>query len=73
MLFPNLKNIMQCIFINSDSYSNIKMLKLLLKQGARLKDTDELGFNALDYAMENKKIANVTFLRSMGLKPNIQH
>jgi ankyrin repeat protein len=59
--------------MHAAQHSNIKMLKLLLKQGARLKDTDELGFNALDYAIGHRNKANAAFLRSMGLKPNIQH
>jgi hypothetical protein len=51
-------------------HSDIKMLKLLLKYGTRLNDLDELGFNALDYAILFKQPKNAQFLRSKGLKPN---
>jgi uncharacterized protein len=50
-------------------HSDINMMKLLLKYGARLNDVDELGFNALDYAIVFKQPKNAHFLRSKGLKP----
>lgn len=56
--------------MHAAQHSTIKMLKLLLKHGAHLKDTDELGFNALDYAIEHRNKANAHFLRSIGVKPN---
>jgi hypothetical protein len=75
-----LKNLDFCIYniqhskrtplMHAAQHSTIKMLKLLLKHGAHLEETDELGFNALDYAIEHRNKANAHFLRSIGVKPN---
>lgn len=59
--------------MHAAQHSNPKILELLLQSGARLDTLDEIGFNALDYAIGNKKTENIEFLRSLGLQPNIDH
>lgn len=66
----NIQHSKRTPLMHAAQHSTIKMLKLLLKHGAHLKDTDELGFNALDYAIEHRNKANAHFLRSIGVKPN---
>ena len=57
--------------MHAAQHSDIKMLKLLIQHGARLQEVDELGFNALDYAIHSHKASNIIFLQSLGAKSNI--
>ncbi len=59
------------LLMHAAQHSDIKMLKLLIQHGARLQEVDELGFNALDYAIHSHKASNIIFLQSLGAKPNI--
>jgi|WetSurMetagenome_2_1015567.scaffolds.fasta_scaffold39330_1 uncharacterized protein len=59
--------------MHAAQHSTPKILELLLHRGARLDTLDEVGFNALDYAIKNKKTENIEFLRSLGIQPNIDH
>jgi hypothetical protein len=47
-------------------HGDVRTLALLVERGARIEDVDEGGANALNYARK----ANVTFLRSLGLRPH---
>ncbi len=47
--------------------SDVAMLKLLLNNGANLKDLDEIDNNALDYAISEKKEENIKFLQKLKL------
>ncbi len=48
--------------------SDIDMIKLLVKHGARLNDVDEMSFSTLDYAEMDSKSENFAFLKSIGAK-----
>ncbi|MBI5889384.1 MAG: ankyrin repeat domain-containing protein [Nitrosomonadales bacterium] len=46
--------------------SDVEMLKLLLKNGARLNDVDEIEFSAFDYAIMGAKPENTAYLKAIG-------
>ncbi|ECR1616593.1 ankyrin repeat domain-containing protein, partial [Campylobacter jejuni] len=45
-------------------------LKLLISKGANFNAVDDLGFNALDFALSAGKKENADYLKSLGLKAN---
>ena len=52
--------------MHAAQHGDVEMLELLIREGARLEDVDEMGNNALNYARR----ANIAFLRSLGLHPH---
>ncbi|AJC86417.1 ankyrin repeat domain-containing protein [Campylobacter sp. RM16704] len=58
------------IFMHAANYADVKMLKLLIDYRANYKDIDDLGFNALDFAIMAKKEQNIEYLKTLGLKKN---
>ena len=56
--------------MHAAQHGNVKMLALLVRKGARLEDVDDQGWNALDYAILDHRLANAAFLRSLGLRPH---
>ena len=66
-IFPNLVHTKRTPLMHAAQNSNIEMIKLLLKYGARLNDLDELGFNALDYAVMGHNPENESYLKGLHL------
>lgn len=58
------------VFMHAASYSNVSMLKLLVEKKVDIFAVDDLGFNALDFALMADKQENAAYLRSLGLKEN---
>ncbi|MBK1971501.1 ankyrin repeat domain-containing protein [Campylobacter sp. TTU_617] len=58
------------VLMHAAAYANVEILKLLVQKGAKLFEKDDLGFNALDFALAAKKEENAKYLQSLGLKPN---
>ncbi|WP_261791957.1 ankyrin repeat domain-containing protein [Campylobacter insulaenigrae] len=58
------------IFMHAANYSDVKMLKLLVNYGVKINEIDDLGFNALDFALLAKNSENVKYLKEIGLKEN---
>lgn len=58
------------IFMHAANYADVKMLKLLVEHKVKIDEVDDLGFNALDFAIIAKKEENVKYLRELGLKEN---
>lgn len=55
------------IFMHAANYADVNMLKLLVSSGVKIDESDDLGFNALDFAIIAKKEDNVKYLKSLGL------
>lgn len=68
-IYPNLGHTLRSPLMHAAQNADVKMLKLLINNGAKLNITDELGFNALDYAVLGKNIQNQNYLKSLGLSP----
>ncbi|MCC8277782.1 ankyrin repeat domain-containing protein [Campylobacter sp. VicNov18] len=58
------------VLMHAATYGDVSILKLLLSKGADLNATDDLGFNALDFALAANKKENANYLKSLGLKAN---
>lgn len=43
---------------------------MLVAKGADINEIDDLGFNALDFALAANQKDNANYLQSLGLKPN---
>lgn len=56
------------IFMHASMYSTPEILELLIAKEANLHAQDDLGYNALDYAIFAKNDENIEFLRNLGLK-----
>lgn len=56
--------------MHAAQHGSVKILALLVRKGARLEDVDGKGWNALDYAILDHRLANAAFLRSLGLRPH---
>ena len=54
--------------MHASQNSGVEMIKMILAAGARLDSVDDLGFNALDYAMLGNSKSNEAYLRALGLK-----
>ena len=68
-IYPDLRHTGRTPLMHAAQNSNVAMLKLLVKHGARLGATDDLDDNALDYAYMAKNKANEAYLRSLGMEP----
>lgn len=60
------------LVIHAASFANTEVLKLLIKNKADYKTSDNYGLNALDYARIYEKKENYEYLKSLGLKENIE-
>ncbi len=56
--------------MHAAQHADVKMLGLLLEKKSHLEDLDEVGFNALDYAIYGENKENVAFLQSLNLTTN---
>jgi len=68
-IYPNLVHTKRTPLMHAAQNSDVNMIKLLLSHGADITTADELGFNALDYAVIGNNKENISFLKSLGLKP----
>lgn len=68
-VYGRLRHTQRTPLMHAAQNSDVAMLKLLIARGARLADVDELGFNALDYAILGKNPENQGYLTSLGLVP----
>jgi ankyrin repeat protein len=64
----NLAHVKRTPLMHATQNSYISMIKLLLSHGAKLNGIDDLGFNALDYAVMGTNKENESFLKTLGLK-----
>ncbi len=69
-IYPNIQHTRRTPLMHAAQHSDPEMLQLLLKNSAQLDAQDDLGYNALDYAIEHNKFRNEEFLKSLGLKPS---
>ncbi|WP_019143131.1 ankyrin repeat domain-containing protein [Noviherbaspirillum massiliense] len=54
--------------MHAAQHSDVRMLKLLIQANAHLDAADDMGYNALDYAVMGRNKDNETYLKSLGLK-----
>lgn len=68
--FCALEHTSKNVLMHAAAYGNVEILKLLISKGANLNAVDDLGFNALDFALAASKKENADYLKSLGLKAN---
>lgn len=68
--FCALEHTSKNVLMHAAAYGNTEILKLLVQKGVKLFEKDDLGFNALDFALAAKKEENAKYLKSLGLKPS---
>ncbi|HDZ5191376.1 TPA: ankyrin repeat domain-containing protein [Campylobacter jejuni] len=68
--FCALEHTSKNVLMHAAAYGNIEILKLLISKGANFNAVDDLGFNALDFALAAGKKENADYLKSLGLKAN---
>ncbi|MCW1360133.1 ankyrin repeat domain-containing protein [Campylobacter sp. CCS1377] len=68
--FCALEHTSKNLFMHAASYGDVEILKLLVAKGVKIFEIDDLGFNALDFALMANKKENVKYLKSLGLKEN---
>lgn len=68
--FCALEHTSKNVLMHAAAYGNVEILKLLISKGANLNAIDDLGFNALDFALAADKKENADYLKSLGLKAN---
>lgn len=68
--FCGLDHTSKNVLMHAAAYGDVEILKLLLAKGAKLNEVDDLGFNALDFALAAGKKENAAYLQSLGLKAN---
>lgn len=68
--FCALEHTSKNVLMHAAAYGNVKILKLLISKGANFNAVDDLGFNALDFALSAGKKENADYLKSLGLKAN---
>ncbi|MBE3022894.1 MULTISPECIES: ankyrin repeat domain-containing protein [Campylobacter] len=67
-----LEHTLRSVFMHAASHANVEILELLIKHGADIYAVDELGFNAMDYAIINANEQNIKFLQDLKLEPKIK-
>ncbi|HFU5762476.1 TPA: ankyrin repeat domain-containing protein [Campylobacter jejuni] len=68
--FCALEHTSKNVLMHAAAYGNVEILKLLISKGANFNAVDDLGFNALDFALATGKKENADYLKSLGLKAN---
>lgn len=68
--FCALEHTSKNVLMHATAYGNVEILKLLISKGANFNAVDDLGFNALDFALSAGKKENADYLKSLGLKAN---
>lgn len=68
--FCALEHTSKKVLMHAAAYGNVEILKLLISKGANFNAVDDLGFNALDFALSAGKKENADYLKSLGLKAN---
>lgn len=68
--FCALEHTSKNVLMHVAAYGNVEILKLLISKGANFNAVDDLGFNALDFALSAGKKENADYLKSLGLKAN---
>ncbi|TKX32482.1 hypothetical protein CQA76_03985 [Campylobacter aviculae] len=58
------------VLMHAATYGDVETLKTLIAKGANINAVDDLGFNALDFALAAGKNDNANYLKSLGLKAN---
>lgn len=58
--------------IHAAAYNNIGLLKWLVVQGANPDHQDRIGFSALHFAGQNRRVEVARFLLEKGANPNLQ-
>ncbi|KAA6224894.1 MULTISPECIES: ankyrin repeat domain-containing protein [unclassified Campylobacter] len=66
--FCALEHTSKNVLMHAAAYGDVEILKLLVENRALLNEVDDLGFNALDFALAAKKDENVKYLSTLGLK-----
>lgn len=56
------------VFMHASQHSNPKILEILIQNGADINATDDMGFNALDFAIYGENLENINYLKNLGLK-----
>ncbi|MDV2489389.1 MULTISPECIES: ankyrin repeat domain-containing protein [Campylobacter] len=67
-----LEHTSRTVFMHAAFHSVPEVLDLLIKNGANIDDIDDMGYNALDYAIWSKNKENIMFLESLQLKSNLE-
>ncbi|MBZ7954878.1 ankyrin repeat domain-containing protein [Campylobacter sp. RM17709] len=68
--FCALEHTSKNVLMHAAAYGDVEILKMLISKGAKIHDVDDLGFNALDFAIAAGKQENANYLKSLGLKAN---
>lgn len=68
--FCALEHTSKNVLMHAAAYGNVEILKLLISKGANFNAVDDLGFNALGFALAAGKKENADYLKSLGLKAN---
>jgi len=67
-IYPGLTHTRRTPLMHAAQHSNVDMIKMLIKAGARTDAADDLGYNALDFAESGAKKDNGAYLKSLGLE-----
>lgn len=70
-MYPRLRHTSRTPLMHAAQNSDVQMLQILVRARARLDAVDDLGYNALDYAILGKNKDNDIYLRSLGLAPGV--
>lgn len=68
--FCALEHTSKNVLMHAAAYGDVEILKMLIAKGADINEVDDLGFNALDFALAANQKENANYLQSLGLKPN---
>ncbi|EPP0459024.1 ankyrin repeat domain-containing protein [Campylobacter coli] len=68
--FCALEHTSKNVLMHATAYGDVEILKMLVAKGADINEIDDLGFNALDFALAANQKDNANYLQSLGLKPN---
>ncbi|HEF1813454.1 TPA: ankyrin repeat domain-containing protein [Campylobacter coli] len=68
--FCALEHTSKNVLMHVAAYGDVEILKMLVAKGADINEIDDLGFNALDFALAANQKDNANYLQSLGLKPN---
>lgn len=68
--FCALEHTSKNVLMHAAAYGDVEILRLLVSKGANINARDDLGFNALDFALAAGKKENADYLKSLGLKAN---
>ncbi|MSN97048.1 ankyrin repeat domain-containing protein [Campylobacter sp. FMV-PI01] len=68
--FCALNHTSKSVLMHAAKYSNLEIVKILIQNGAKIDESDDMGYNLADWAWQNKDKYVFLYVENLGIKKN---